>query len=215
MQKIVLIAALTIGVLMVPFLVYAEIYKWVDEKGTVHFTEDNSTIPEKYEQQVERIYLPQAPEPKTEQGKTEGKTAGTSLPGPAAQEVLLLFSGLISAVSDSGMSIALTAGGKEMAFTIFEDTSIKTDQGENVSFDKLRNGMSARVEYVKEGDNNRARSIKVSLLDAGATNAVEDNQAGIGQLQSPGKAQTDVWNSQKSHHTLPSGRPSGRSSGHK
>ena len=47
MQKTVLIAALTIGLLMIPFLVYAEVYKWVDEKGTVHFTDDNSTIPEK------------------------------------------------------------------------------------------------------------------------------------------------------------------------
>ncbi len=30
----------------------AEIYKWVDEKGTVHFTEDPSTIPEKYRDKV-------------------------------------------------------------------------------------------------------------------------------------------------------------------
>jgi hypothetical protein len=28
---------------------HAEIYKWVDEKGTVHFTEDPATIPEKYQ----------------------------------------------------------------------------------------------------------------------------------------------------------------------
>ncbi len=27
---------------------HAEIYKWVDDNGTVHFTEDPSTIPEKY-----------------------------------------------------------------------------------------------------------------------------------------------------------------------
>jgi len=27
---------------------HAEIYKWVDEKGTVHFTHDPSNIPEKY-----------------------------------------------------------------------------------------------------------------------------------------------------------------------
>jgi len=27
---------------------HAEIFKWVDEKGTVHFTEDPATIPEKY-----------------------------------------------------------------------------------------------------------------------------------------------------------------------
>jgi hypothetical protein len=30
---------------------YAEIYKWVDEKGTVHFTEDPATIPEKYKEE--------------------------------------------------------------------------------------------------------------------------------------------------------------------
>ncbi len=29
-----------------------EIYKWVDEKGTVHFTQDPSTIPEKYRTNV-------------------------------------------------------------------------------------------------------------------------------------------------------------------
>ena len=28
---------------------HAEIYKWVDEKGTVHFTEDPATIREKYQ----------------------------------------------------------------------------------------------------------------------------------------------------------------------
>jgi Skp family chaperone for outer membrane proteins len=31
---------------------HAEIFKWVDEKGTVHFTEDSATIPEKYRDQV-------------------------------------------------------------------------------------------------------------------------------------------------------------------
>ena len=29
--------------------VYGEMYKWVDEKGTVHFTDDPSMIPEKYQ----------------------------------------------------------------------------------------------------------------------------------------------------------------------
>ena len=31
---------------------HAEIFKWVDEKGTVHFTEDPATIPEKYREKV-------------------------------------------------------------------------------------------------------------------------------------------------------------------
>jgi hypothetical protein len=31
---------------------WAEIYKWTDEKGGVHFTEDPATIPEKYQEKV-------------------------------------------------------------------------------------------------------------------------------------------------------------------
>ena len=32
---------------------YGEMYKWVDEKGTVHFTDDLSKIPEKYRPDAE------------------------------------------------------------------------------------------------------------------------------------------------------------------
>lgn len=35
------------------FPAYAEMYKWVDEKGTVHFTDDPSKIPEKYQSDAE------------------------------------------------------------------------------------------------------------------------------------------------------------------
>lgn len=35
------------------FPAYAEMYKWVDEKGTVHFTDDRSKIPEKYQSDAE------------------------------------------------------------------------------------------------------------------------------------------------------------------
>jgi Na+(H+)/acetate symporter ActP len=98
MRKPVLMAALTIGLLMIPFLVYAEIYKWVDEKGTVHFTDDNSTIPEKYGQQVERRSLPEDSKPITEEKKTESKTAGIPLSSPEVQDTPLLFSGMISTV---------------------------------------------------------------------------------------------------------------------
>jgi hypothetical protein len=51
MQKTVLIAALTIGLLTIPFLVHAEVYKWIDDKGTIHFTDDYSNIPSSYREQ--------------------------------------------------------------------------------------------------------------------------------------------------------------------
>ena len=43
-------------IIMLAFFVpssYGEMYKWVDEKGTVHFTDDPSSIPEKYRQDAE------------------------------------------------------------------------------------------------------------------------------------------------------------------
>ena len=49
-----------------PFTGYAEMYKWVDEKGTIHFTDDVSNIPEKYRQDSETREPPKetsAPQP--------------------------------------------------------------------------------------------------------------------------------------------------------
>ncbi len=40
------------GLLFISLPSYAKIYKWVDEKETVHFTEDPATIPEQYKDKV-------------------------------------------------------------------------------------------------------------------------------------------------------------------
>jgi len=52
MLKKVLIIALTTGLLMIPFLIHAEVYKWTDDKGTIHFTDDYSNIPSSYRTQL-------------------------------------------------------------------------------------------------------------------------------------------------------------------
>ena len=36
-----------------------EIYRWTDEKGTIHFTDDPSKIPESYSRQTEKIQAPE------------------------------------------------------------------------------------------------------------------------------------------------------------
>jgi Domain of unknown function (DUF4124) len=47
-----------------PALVLAqETYQWVDEKGTVHFTDDIGKIPEKYQDQVKKKETPPEPAP--------------------------------------------------------------------------------------------------------------------------------------------------------
>jgi hypothetical protein len=60
MKRIVLF--LIIGLLLASSLVFGQqIYQWVDEKGTVHFTDDVSLVPEKYQDQVKEKKTPKAP----------------------------------------------------------------------------------------------------------------------------------------------------------
>jgi len=53
-----------------------EVYRWVDEKGTIHFSEDESNIPEKYREQIEKESVPEeakGPEEKVKVRKQDGK----------------------------------------------------------------------------------------------------------------------------------------------
>src|SRR4030042_6951658 len=52
MRKMVFMVGLTIGFLMIPFSIHAEVYKWIDDKGTIHFTVDYSNIPSPYRERL-------------------------------------------------------------------------------------------------------------------------------------------------------------------
>jgi len=52
MEKKVLFGVSLIGLLMIPFIVHAEIYKWIDDKGTIHFTDDYSNIPSSHRERL-------------------------------------------------------------------------------------------------------------------------------------------------------------------
>lgn len=207
MRRTVSIAALTIGLLMIPLLIHAEVYKWIDDNGTIHFTDEYSNIPEKYLPVAETQGFPKESSLPSVKEKSAPALAPKSSES-SEQETSRLFSGLINGVDDSGRSITVTGEGKEMVFTVSEDTRITTDYGKNVPFSELKNGSPVTIEYIEKDGNYQARSVKVSLLQAGATNAVEDNTApGPGQLENPGKTQEGVWDDQKAHQTLPDGSP--------
>jgi clan AA aspartic protease (TIGR02281 family) len=55
--------------LALAFPLYADMYKWVDEKGIVHFTDDVSKIPEQYYQDVEERKAPKEISPSEKQEK--------------------------------------------------------------------------------------------------------------------------------------------------
>jgi len=55
-----------------------EFYKWVDENGTVHFSEDESSVPEEYRERAEKKSMPEEakpPEEKPTPKKQDGKKA--------------------------------------------------------------------------------------------------------------------------------------------
>ncbi len=68
----------------------SQIYKWVDEKGTVHFTQDPSTIPEKYRDKVKSREMEEFPdEPKKAEPfrpVLKQKSEGWKLETPAKQK---------------------------------------------------------------------------------------------------------------------------------
>jgi hypothetical protein len=80
MKKIILLG--TIGLLILATLAFGqEIYRWVDEKGTIHFADDLSLVPERYQDQIQKEKSPKEPItpsigiPKNMKGKEEPKSA--------------------------------------------------------------------------------------------------------------------------------------------
>jgi chromosome segregation ATPase len=48
-----------VGMIILPFVAGGqEVYQWVDEKGTVHYTDDPALIPERYQDQVQKRTIP-------------------------------------------------------------------------------------------------------------------------------------------------------------
>lgn len=52
--RLFLVAILFFGLFLItPYLSSEEVYRWTDEKGTIHFTDDFSKVPEKFRREAE------------------------------------------------------------------------------------------------------------------------------------------------------------------
>ena len=77
-----------IGMITLPFVAGGqETYQWIDEKGTVHFTDDVGKIPEKYQDQVKKKESPREPTPAPAPPSSSKPSAGKPLPAPQATGV--------------------------------------------------------------------------------------------------------------------------------
>jgi clan AA aspartic protease (TIGR02281 family) len=81
-MKVVILFIVILIVFVSP--AYGEMYKWVDEKGTLHFADDLSKVPEKYRPDAEMRKTPQ--ETSSPEIKEKTKEPLTSLPTPTTSE---------------------------------------------------------------------------------------------------------------------------------
>ena len=66
-----------IGIVLASSLVSAQaIYRWVDEKGSIHFTDDSSLIPEKYREQIKTEKIPAEPPPSAPRAQPQAVPTG-------------------------------------------------------------------------------------------------------------------------------------------
>jgi len=176
MRKISFLVALSVifGLLMNPILVHADVYKWIDDKGGVHFTDNYSNIPEKYRPGAETQRFPQDPKD-TSPASVEKKPTPALAPKvsePPAQKttsvVREVFEGVISKLDDFGRSFVVTGEEGTMSFPISEDTRIIDEFGKEVPFEDLTrrmsvtaSGVSVSVKYIRDGDDIHTSSIKI------------------------------------------------------
>ena len=182
MEKTVLIAALTIGLLTIPFLVHAEVYKWIDDKGNVHFTDDYSSIPDRYRPVAETQRFPQDPKD-TSPSSVDKKATSTLAPKvsePAVQNKVSeptvqkppvvqseVFEGAMSKLDAFGRSFVVTGERETMSFLISGDTKIIDELGKEQHVEELRRrmetnpstGVPVSVKYIRDGDDIHASHI--------------------------------------------------------
>jgi hypothetical protein len=80
---------ISIALLTLSFSAFSqEIYQWVDKKGTIHFTDDLTLVPEKFRDQVHRRRPPQEPSPSPSPRPQDMERRPSSQPSPDQRDLL-------------------------------------------------------------------------------------------------------------------------------
>jgi clan AA aspartic protease (TIGR02281 family) len=123
---------------MISFVARAELYKWIDEKGNIHFTDDDSKIPEKYRTDAESRKVPKEATPPSAEIKPPPLPAAKSPESQGFQvhlsrrggtwETEVMLNGKVkrTLIVDTGASFVLIDGqtAKELDVTVGDDTPI-------------------------------------------------------------------------------------------
>jgi hypothetical protein len=145
-----------------PLVFGQETYQWVDEKGTVHFTDDPGQIPEKYQDQVKKKETPPEPAPSPATSPPQGKAP----PEPSVEKKDILGRGedwwrdkamewrqkLIKAQKDyAAAEAALKAKDKELQDAKFKPKSFQRKLQDEIKV--LEEKANAQKNLVDEAKN--------------------------------------------------------------
>jgi clan AA aspartic protease (TIGR02281 family) len=83
-ERMKVIVPLIVSLIFFSASAYGEMYKWVDEKGTLHFADDLSNVPEKYRPDAEMRKAPQETSSPEIEGKKK-KPPSVQLPPPNSE----------------------------------------------------------------------------------------------------------------------------------
>ncbi len=87
MKRMILLG--TIGLITLATLAFGqEIYRWVDEKGTIHFVDDLTLVPERYRDQVQKRKPPEKPSPPSIKIPREPEVGSRAEPVPERKDLL-------------------------------------------------------------------------------------------------------------------------------
>jgi hypothetical protein len=164
-MKRTMLFILCVAMITLPFVAGGqETYQWVDEKGTVHFTDDIGQIPERYQDQVKKKETP--PEPAPSPSSSIRPPQGKSPPEPSAEKKDILGRGeewwrnqamewkqkLIKAQKDySAAQTALKAKDKELEDAKFKPKSFQRKIQDEIKV--LEEKVDAQKNQVDEAKN--------------------------------------------------------------
>ena len=179
MRKKSFLVALSVifGLLMNPILVHAEFYKWIDDKGDVHFSDEYSNIPEKYRPVIETRKTPIESSVPSINKKPAPELAPESSK-PVEQKTSLLFRGVISKIDKAARTIVVMGAVKTMVFPVPEDTSITTYFGKHILFTELSTELSVVVEHIQKGEDIHTLKIKIETMPSGVKTKQEPEGEG-------------------------------------
>jgi|YelNatPaOPRAMG01_1025707.scaffolds.fasta_scaffold155937_1 clan AA aspartic protease (TIGR02281 family) len=138
-KKIKAILIFILSLLTISSPIHSEIYKWIDEKGTIHFADDPSKIPERYRENTETLSAPKIPSSQIDKQVPKPVLPGVSTVESKGFEVdllrrheLLLAEVIINRrvrqyfIVDTGASFTLInwAVAKELGITVDENTPL-------------------------------------------------------------------------------------------